>query len=325
MKEIKSVDSSYINSLLHGGPGSGRFKKGTSGYDADGDGIVNDHQNQPRIRSKKSDSSTKPKESESSNKETKPNFNNQRIDYGRAISESGKTITDTGNFIKNMPVGKKGQKIYADVSDLNDADLRRKINRIKNEREFSDLTGQTKYIKSGKEKIAEILSVAGPVVSITGGIVSIITSIIRAKSASHSCDLDDSYCLAHYGVKGMRWGVVNEKDLPSFKKPKYTDYEKYLNNKKAKDRISDIEKEYKEKDKIRKNLEYRDARALAEGRLMAKKMLSVFGSLALGPLSIPIMGNNAWNPFKDMFMVRHPIYSRIVKEKQIKREMGLKK
>lgn len=72
----------------------------------------------------------------------------------------------------------KGSKaIRKDYSDLSDDDLRMRVNRLNLERSYGDLTGDTKYVMTGREKAHEFLQSAGAVLGIIGSAVGIYIAL----------------------------------------------------------------------------------------------------------------------------------------------------
>lgn len=61
-----------------------------------------------------------------------------------------------------------------DFSEMTDAELRSTINRLQMERQLSELTKQE---SRGMQTVKDILSIAGPVVSIVGGSVAIASTV----------------------------------------------------------------------------------------------------------------------------------------------------
>lgn len=131
-------------------------------------------------------------------------------DMSEALMTSGKEVTKLGEEIGKFPLGEKGYAKYKKYDALNDKELKNKIKRIKDERELSDLEGQTQYIKSGKEKTRELLQTIGSSLAIAGTVVSLLVGVktlrTHKSSASHS-DSNDIMSLCHTGVKGMKWGI----------------------------------------------------------------------------------------------------------------------
>lgn len=270
IKEVKSVDISYINSLLHGGKGSGRWPKGSSGWDGDGDGIVDDKHNQAKAKE------AEKKALEDINEETKKvNQINANIkakqeyarlttpqsDAGKSITKTGEAVATLGKQVGEAPFGESGHKEYAKYENLNDEELRRKINRLKSEREYSDLTGDTKYVKTGKDKAREILQTLGAVLGIVGTGVTIIATIknIRGQKVQQSEDLGiDS--LMHYGVKGMKWGTRKEPEETSTTK------------------------------KVKKQKEYSDEKSEEERQKEKRRKIAIAATVALGATALIAIG-----------------------------------
>ena len=61
--------------------------------------------------------------------------------------------------------------------ELSDDEIRRRVNRMMLDRQYSDLTGETKYLKSGEEKCREALQTIGAIAGIGLTITSIIVAI----------------------------------------------------------------------------------------------------------------------------------------------------
>ena len=64
-------------------------------------------------------------------------------------------------------VDRKGSRaIRKDYSALSDQELQKRVNRLNLERSYGDLSGDTKYVQTGKEKTREILQTIGAVLGI---------------------------------------------------------------------------------------------------------------------------------------------------------------
>ena len=62
-------------------------------------------------------------------------------------------------------------------NNLNKRELQEKINRLNLERAYGDLSGDTKYVKTGKEKAREILQTAGAALAIASTAVAIYAQL----------------------------------------------------------------------------------------------------------------------------------------------------
>ena len=72
----------------------------------------------------------------------------------------------------------KGSKaIRKDYSNMSDDELRKKVNRLNLERSYGDLSGDTKYVKTGKEVAHEILQSTAAVLGVVGSAVAIYMSL----------------------------------------------------------------------------------------------------------------------------------------------------
>jgi hypothetical protein len=88
---------------------------------------------------------------------------------------SAKNLT---SFAAQLAETHKGSKaIRKDYSDLSDEELRNRVNRLNLERSYGDLTGDTKYVMTGREKVHEVLQSAGAVLGIAGSAVGIYIAL----------------------------------------------------------------------------------------------------------------------------------------------------
>lgn len=79
--------------------------------------------------------------------------------------EAGKATKDMVESAAKLPV-KAGRIKRNSYSDLSDAELQKRVNRLNLEQRYSDLTGETKYVKSGSEVAREFLQTVGTVLAI---------------------------------------------------------------------------------------------------------------------------------------------------------------
>lgn len=103
-------------------------------------------------------------------------------------------IDPVEDFIKNTSISAKaagdalkpkpGTTIRGTYPELTDQELQQRINRLQNEQRYSDLVGDTKYVKSGSEKFKETLQTIGAVAGIAAVSYPIVKEI--AKSLSNS-------------------------------------------------------------------------------------------------------------------------------------------
>lgn len=83
------------------------------------------------------------------------------------------------NFSKH--IGKEGTTTYGTYPDMSDEEIRKHIQRIQWERQYSDLVGDTKYKKSKSEKFREKLAIGQDIVQTTlgaAGLAATIASLI---------------------------------------------------------------------------------------------------------------------------------------------------
>ena len=116
----------------------------------------------------------------------------------------------TKDIADAIPKG-NGKVVKKDYSNLSDQELRDRINRLQLEDNYGRLSGDTKYIKSGSEKVREFLQTAGALLAITGSAVALANTITnineRKKSLQQSDILDIDNFIAHHGILGQKWGV----------------------------------------------------------------------------------------------------------------------
>lgn len=85
------------------------------------------------------------------------------------LSSTKELLQDTNKILdqtKNVVPYEPGKTVRSTHPELTDSELQRRINRIKLEQTYSDISGETKYIKSGSEKTREIIQSAGAIVAI---------------------------------------------------------------------------------------------------------------------------------------------------------------
>lgn len=117
----------------------------------------------------------------------------------------------TKDISESLPKG-NGRVVKKNYSNLSDQELRNRINRLQLEDSYGRLSGDTKYIKSGSEKVREFLQTAGALLAITGSAVALANTITdmneRKKSLQQSDILDENEnTLEHHGILGMKWGI----------------------------------------------------------------------------------------------------------------------
>lgn len=99
-----------------------------------------------------------------------------------AIFKGLKDVSDASSKILD---GKgKSKKVFSKYPDIEDKELRQKLNRLKMESEYSDLVGDTKFIKSGSEKAREVLQTIGGVAGLGAALTTIVLSIVKIRSGN---------------------------------------------------------------------------------------------------------------------------------------------
>lgn len=69
------------------------------------------------------------------------------------------------------------QAIRKDYSKLSNEELQKRVNRLNLERAYGDLSGDTKYVKTGKEKAREILQTVGSTLAIASTAIAIYAQL----------------------------------------------------------------------------------------------------------------------------------------------------
>ena len=111
--------------------------------------------------------------------------------YDKDIKDSHDSIMDVlgaaktiSNETANLVGPKRGSKRVnkKDYSTMSDEELRKKVNRLQMERQYGDLTGDNKYVMTGREKVRETLQTVGSLITIAGGVVGIAYTVNKLKS-----------------------------------------------------------------------------------------------------------------------------------------------
>jgi hypothetical protein len=106
---------------------------------------------------------------------------------GEAAAEASATVLrgvqDISNQVRNAIPNEPGTRKYAKFPDMSDQELQARINRLSLEQRYSDMTGQTKYIKSGQEQAREFLQTFGAIAGIGASIATVILTIVKAKKS----------------------------------------------------------------------------------------------------------------------------------------------
>lgn len=100
-------------------------------------------------------------------------------------SKTASGVKSIANDISNMPsMQEKGKVSYAKYPNMSDKELQDRANRLALEHRYSDLTGETRYEKSGSEKAREILQTVGAVAGIGATIAGIIGIFANLRSGT---------------------------------------------------------------------------------------------------------------------------------------------
>lgn len=95
-----------------------------------------------------------------------------------ALEEATKGASSAASTAASIINTQRGsQVIRKDYSGLTDQELQRRVNRLNLERAYGDLSGDTKYVKTGQEKAREILQTAGATLAIASTAVAIYSQL----------------------------------------------------------------------------------------------------------------------------------------------------
>ena len=95
-----------------------------------------------------------------------------------ALEEATKGASSAASTAASIINTQRGSKaIRKDYSGLTDQELQRRVNRLNLERAYGDLSGDTKYVKTGKEKAREILQTTGAALAIAATAVGIYSQL----------------------------------------------------------------------------------------------------------------------------------------------------
>lgn len=103
------------------------------------------------------------------------------LDRPQEVVNNGKSFVDNlANIFRNRERGSKRVN-DKDYSKIGDDELRKRINRMSLERQYGELSGDTKYVQTGKEKTMEILQTIGAVLAVIGTGIGIGKTIYDIK------------------------------------------------------------------------------------------------------------------------------------------------
>lgn len=102
-------------------------------------------------------------------------------------SEVASTITKEARNValsaQTFTTDARGTKaIRKNYSDLSNEELQKRVNRLNLERTYGDLTGETKYVKTGKEQAREWLQTIGATLAVVGSAIGIYRAIFGQDS-----------------------------------------------------------------------------------------------------------------------------------------------
>lgn len=104
--------------------------------------------------------------------------------WGRINSSTGDVVRGSSSFLDSMDrldraeaAERRAKEPKKDLSHLSDDDLRKRINRIRDEATYRDLTREPETVNIGRQKIKEYLAMAGAAVTVGVGALTIISKI----------------------------------------------------------------------------------------------------------------------------------------------------
>lgn len=103
------------------------------------------------------------------------------VNIRQNLKETSQLMNETNKLVNNVQKlvpNDSGNKIYSSHPEFTDSELQNKINRLKNEHTYSDLVGETKYVKSGSEKTREIIQTVGSSIAIIGSGAMVAATIV---------------------------------------------------------------------------------------------------------------------------------------------------
>ena len=95
-----------------------------------------------------------------------------------ALEEATRSASSAASTAASIINTQRGsQAIRKDYSNLSNEELQKRVNRLNLERAYGDLSGDTKYVKTGKEKTREILQTVGATLAIASTAVTIYAQL----------------------------------------------------------------------------------------------------------------------------------------------------
>lgn len=108
--------------------------------------------------------------------------------YEKDIKETDNSITGALNAAKNIAselsniaAPTRGSKLVnkKNYSNMSDEELRKRVNRLQMERQYGDLTGDNKYVMTGREKTREVLQTVGSILGIAASAAGIVFTVVK--------------------------------------------------------------------------------------------------------------------------------------------------
>ncbi len=91
-----------------------------------------------------------------------------------ALEEATKSASSAASTAASLLSTQRGSKaIRKDYSSLSNKELQDRVNRLNLERAYGDLSGDTKYVQTGKEKTREILQTVGATLAVASTAIAI--------------------------------------------------------------------------------------------------------------------------------------------------------